>query len=351
MAVSMNRSSDGCSACDVTFPMLHLIPMKLLLAIPLVLLLAPVLAIGQGVRMSPDFLPLEAGNRWVYDVLNEDGMKIGQTDFSIQERTIISGRSFYVVTRFPFLSEGGDRVKLIRYDARDRQYTAMINNEERALFFDGVVSEVLQTDDSGLPQKFVLQTDTATVTFQRGVGIVEARIHGAEGIRVAKIANVRVGERRAAVAGAAGVPAGPPSKSPVEKARDSSDNVTAITEENPLLDVEVTAAPEGNKFILTVMNTADKLLPFHFASGQTYDFAVIDPATGQEIWRWSRRMMFTSQVVRTEAILPNKQWKFEVAWNRRDNDLNPVPAGQYKLVGFVATRPPVESNAVTFEVR
>lgn len=325
--------------------------MKLPLAIPLMVLLAPALLAGQGVRMSPDFLPLEVGNRWVYDVVNEDGVKIGQTDFSIQERTIISGRSFYVVTRFPFLSEGGDNVKLIRYDVRDRQFTAMINDEESALFFDGVVSEVLQSDDSGLPQKFVLQTDTAAVTFQRGVGIVEARVHGADGIRIAKIANVRVGERRAAEVAAAGVPVGPPPKSPADRARESANNVTEITEENPLLDVQASAAPEGNKFTLTVMNTADKLLPFRFNSGQTYDFAVIDPGTGQEIWRWSRRMMFTSQVVRTEAILPNKQWKFEVTWNRRDNDLNPVPAGQYQLIGIVATRPAVESDPITFEVR
>ena len=187
--------------------------MKLLLAIPLIVLMTPALLVGQGVRMSPDFLPLEVGNRWVYDVLNEDGVKIGQTDFSIQERTIISGRSFYVVTRFPFLPEGGDNVKLIRYDVRDRQFTAMINDEESALFFDGVVSEVLQSDDSGLPLKFVLQTDTAAVTFQRGVGIVEARVHGADGVRIAKIANVRVGERRAAEVAAAGVPVGPPPKS------------------------------------------------------------------------------------------------------------------------------------------
>jgi hypothetical protein len=300
--------------------------------------------------MSADFLPLEVGNRWVYDVLNEDGVKIGQTDFSVQERTIISGRSFYIITRFPFVSDGGDMIKMIRYDRQERQFTGMINDEESPLFFDGVVSQILQTDDSGLPLKFVLNTDTASVTFQRGVGIVEARVFGADGTRIAKIASVRLGERRAPEVAAAGVPVAPPPKPPGEKIRESAENVTTITEENPLLDVQVVAAPEGHKFILTVTNTSDKLLPFHFNSGQSYDFAIVDTQTGQEIWRWSRRMFFT-QVIRSEALRPNREWKFEAVWNRRDSDLNPVPAGQYQLVGIVATRPPLESDPVTFEVR
>jgi hypothetical protein len=324
--------------------------MKSFLAVVFSLLLSPVLLNAQGARMSPDFLPLEVGNRWIYDILNEDGVKIGQTDFSIQERTIISGRSFYVVTRFPFLAEGGDAIKLIRYDTRDRQFTGMIDDEESALFFDGRVSDVLQTDDSGLPQKFVLETDTAQITFQRGVGIVEARVLGADGVFIAKVANVRVGERRAAEVAAAGVPLAPPPRAPAERAREAVDNVTAITEENPLLDLQVARANDGYRFTLTVTNTSDKLLPFHFDSGQTYDFAVIDAATGQEVWRWSRRMFF-SQVIRDEAIAASKQWKFEAAWNGRDNDLNAVSPGQYNVIGSVATRPLIESDPVAFEVR
>ena len=49
---------------------------KIGLALAFVLLPASLLA-QPGVRMSADFLPLEVGNRWVYDVFNEGGQKIG----------------------------------------------------------------------------------------------------------------------------------------------------------------------------------------------------------------------------------------------------------------------------------
>ena len=141
----------------------------------------------------------------------------------------------------------------------------------------------------------------------------------------------------------------PPPKPPEQKAK-QVDNVAKISDDNPALDVQVVDVPGGHKFVLNVFNTSDKLLPFDFTSGQTYDFAVIDTLTGQEVWRWSRCMFFT-QVLRKEAIRPNKNWTFEVTWNNRDNDLNPVEPGKYAVVGIVATKPPIESNSVTFEIK
>ena len=102
---------------------------------------------------------------------------------------------------------------------------------------------------------------------------------------------------------------------------------------------------------MSVRNVSDKLLPFSFDSGQQYDFAIIDPATGQEVWRWSRHMFFVTKVKRSEAIPPNGQWKYEVVWNHRDNDLNPVPPGTYQVVGFVATNPAIESEPITIEIK
>lgn len=304
-----------------------------------------------GVRMSADFLPLEVGNRWVYEVVNEKGQKIGDLDFAIQEHTIISGRSFYVLTRFPFVSQDAGITKLIRYDRQERQYVKMAANEESPLFLnDGAAAEVLQSDDSGLPVKFTLHMDLMDLTFQRGMGIVEARIQGSSGVQIAKLTSVHVGERTATQAAAQGAPALPPPKTAEKKNKELADNVTSISDDNPVLDVEAAVAPEGHTFVLTVINISDKLLPFNFRSGQTYDFAVIDSMTGQEVWRWSRRMFFT-QVIRREAIRPNKNWKFEIIWNHRDNDLNPVTPGQYSVVGIVATQPPIESDPVKFEIK
>ena len=80
--------------------------MKMFSKVAFVLLLLPsVLAAQPGVRMSADFLPLSVGNRWVYDVFNEGGQKVGTLDFAIQEYRIVSGRSFYLVTNFPFVAD------------------------------------------------------------------------------------------------------------------------------------------------------------------------------------------------------------------------------------------------------
>src|SRR5262249_46022803 len=80
--------------------MLHLFSMRFLSAALMICMLAGGLC-AQGVRMSADFLPLDVGNRWVYDVFNEDGQKIGDMDFAVQEYTIVKGHSFYALTRFP----------------------------------------------------------------------------------------------------------------------------------------------------------------------------------------------------------------------------------------------------------
>lgn len=321
------------------------------LSVALLVCLLPGTILAQGVRMSADFLPLEVGNRWVYDVFNEDGRKIGDLDFAIQDYTILDGRSFYVFTRFPFSPQEGQPIRLIRYDRLEHQYARMADGEEGPLFLaDGARAKVVEADDSGLPSKFTLSLDLMELTFQRGVGIVEAHIHGPNGIQIAKLTAAHVGERASGLPVAAQTgPAVPEPTSREDKPRELADNVTSISESNPVLDVRVVPVPDGDKFILNVLNTSDKLLPFGFKSGQSYDFAVIDSSTGQEIWRWSLRMFFT-EVIRQEAILPNKSWSYEVTWNHLDNDLNPVTPGKYEVIGFVTTQPPLQSEPASFEI-
>ena len=99
-----------------------------------------------------------------------------------------------------------------------------------------------------------------------------------------------------------------------------------------------------------MINSTDKLVPLSFRSGQTYDFAVVDASTGQEVWRWSRRQYF-SQVLRQEALRPNRNLMYEVIWNHRDNDLNVVTPGKYKVIGSLSIQPFLESESVGFEVK
>src|SRR3989449_7907821 len=230
----------------------------------------------------------------------------------------------------------------------------MLDNEESPLFLaDGTKAEVLQADESGLPQKFVLKMDLMDLTFQRGMGIIEARLHPGNGVQIVKLTSVHVGERQAAQAAAQGAPTLPTPTAPAtpeQKTKALADNVAKVSEDNPALDVQVSDVPGGTKFVFTVINTSDKLLPFNFKSGQTYDFEVVYSSTGQEVMRWSRRMFF-SQVIRQEAIRGNRNWVFEVTWNHRDNDLNVVASGKYKVIGSLATQPPIESEAVSFDIK
>jgi hypothetical protein len=326
--------------------------MKLLSKFGLFLLfLSPVSLLAQsGVRMSADFLPLEAGNRWVYDVFNESGAKVGNLEFAVQEYRIVGGRSFYLLTDFPF-AEDGKLIKLVRYDKQEHQYMRMLDNEEGPMFLaDGARVEVLEADQSGLPVKFILHGDLFDLTFQRGQGIVEARMHAGKDVQIAKLTGLHTGERKAAEAAKQGAPALPQPQAPEQKTKTLSENVAKPSDETVALDVQASEAPGGVRFVLTVINATDKLVPFSFTSGQTYDFAVIDPSTGHEIWRWSQRQFF-SPVVRTEALRPNRNWTFEVIWNRRDNDLNVVPPGKYKIIGSINSKTPMESESVAFEIK
>jgi hypothetical protein len=325
--------------------------MKLLSKIALLVLLTPAALLAQpGVRMSADFLPLEVGNRWVYDVFNDAGQKTGTLEFGVQDHRIVSGRSFYLLTQFPFVTDGA-QIKLVRYDRQERQYMRMVDNDEGPLFLaDGTRAEVLQADPSGLPVKFILHGDLVDLTFQRGQGIIEARIHSGKDVQIAKLTALLTSDRKATEAAAQGAAPVPAPKPPEPKANSLVEHVAQPSDETVALDVQVSEVPGGNTFTLTVINATEKLVPFHFKSSQTYDFAVIDASTGQEVWRWSRRMFF-SQVVRQEALRPSKNWQFEVTWNRRDNEVNPVPPGKYKVIGSLAVQPLMESEPVSFEIR
>jgi hypothetical protein len=195
------------------------------------------------------------------------------------------------------------------------------------------------------------------------MGIIEARMHGGKNVEIAKLTAFRTTDKQAAVAKAEGAPVVPQPKPPEgaaasappgpagprPKPRTEVENVARATEENVAVNVQAIDVAGGTKFLLTVINTTDKLIPFSFTTGQTYDFTVMD-ANGQEIWRWSRRMYF-AQVVRQEAIRPNKNWTFEVIWNRRDNDLNVVGPGKYTVIGSISSRPSMESPPAAFEIR
>jgi hypothetical protein len=175
-------------------------------------------------------------------------------------------------------------------------------------------------------------------------------MHAGKEVRIAKLTAVHTSDRKAAEAAAQGAPALPRPETPEQKSRSLVENVVQPSDETVALDVQVREVAGGTRFVLTVINSTEKLVPFSFKTSQSYDFEVIDASTGQEVWRWSRRMLFSS-VVRQEALRPSRNWTFEVIWNHRDNDVNAVAPGNYKVIGSLPTQPPLESEPAEFEVR
>jgi hypothetical protein len=321
--------------------MLNYQAMKSLRGIGLAVMLAllPLPGWAQGVRMSADFLPLEVGKQWSYDVTNEAGNKLGQLSFAVEDYTIVSGSSFYVLSEFPFSVET-QPIRFIRYDRGERYFIRKAGDNEGPLFLDdSATTEVIDADSSGAPQKFVLRMDEMSLTFQRGVGIVEARMKRSGTPVIAKLV--------ASPAAPGTRPSGPTAAAPTDKtvlipppvtSSRREPPVASVSAQNPRLEASATATPDGYRFVIVVTNTSDKLLPLRFNSSQTYDFVIRDTLGDREVWRWSNGNFF-SQVVRNESIRAESKWQFDVTWNRKDNDDKLVPAGVYRLTAIVTSSP------------
>ena len=305
---------------------------------------------GQGIRMAPEFLPLDVGNLWRYNVVDDAGEQVGTLEYRITEFSIVDGASFYVFDRFPFSPALDVNQPVgVRYDARNRQFIWFDGTNQADLFPSlGATAEVLETDENGLPFRAMFRFDSMVLTLQRGVGVAQAGFRTAEGIRVAQLAAARVAGD---VIGALDSPRAAPSAEPEPlEVADETGEATDPEDVAPELTVEAEEGSESHRFTLTVRNPSDQLMPFDFTSSQTYDFVVADPATGAEVWRWSVRRFF-SQVLRSEAVRARGEWTFEGEWTYRDNDLNEVEPGVYEVRGVLTAETPVESAPVQFEVR
>jgi hypothetical protein len=139
-----------------------------------------------------------------------------------------------------------------------------------------------------------------------------------------------------------------PSTAPAELSQPGPP-VAAVTAENPRIDVGVRPADGSYQITMIVTNTSDKLLPFRFGSSQTYDVVIAD-GSGKEVWRWSNGNFFT-QVVRSDSIRGGAKWRFDVTWDRKDNNGNRVPPGEYRITAFLTSLPRIQATPVVVEIR
>ena len=91
---------------------------------------------------------------------------------------------------------------------------------------------------------------------------------------------------------------------------------------------------------LKIFNYTEEDIVFHFNSSQRYDF-IIEDEEGNEIWRWSKDMMF-AMVLGEENLGPNNP---EVTYTAEYKDrLSP---GYYRVTGyFVAQDKPMSGNVI-----
>ncbi len=293
--------------------------------------------------MSPDFLPLDVGNRWEYEIVDPEGRTLDTFDMEISTYTIVDGTSYYVFSRFPFVG-AGDAVG-VRYDRDLRQYLRFDGELEGDLFPASRVSvEVIETDDNDLPFKARFDFGDIVLVLERSVGIVEGEFNGESGSQSVILVGALIGNE--AVVGDLDVRS-PQTLLPTAEA---TDNVGEVSDTSLRMQVDVVAEEDEHQFELRVQNISDRLLAFDFDSSQNFDFVVIDPRRGDEVWRWSERLFF-SEVVRSEGLQAGSEWRFQAVWNHRDKESNAVIPGVYEVVATLVADSPVESEPIQIEVQ
>jgi hypothetical protein len=104
--------------------------------------------------------------------------------------------------------------------------------------------------------------------------------------------------------------------------------------------------PAGETILMTlkIFNYTQEEISFQFTTSQRYDF-IIEDEEGNEIWRWSKDMMF-AMVLGEEVLGPHNP---KVNYSAEcKNKLSP---GYYKVTGiFVAQNRPM-SGSIIIEVR
>jgi hypothetical protein len=297
--------------------------------------------------MTPDFLPLDVGNLWRYEVINPGG-STETMEVEILDHIIVDATSMYVFSRFPLAPETPVGENLgIRYEGRERQFVWYDGTRFVDLFpAIGATAEVLETDDQGIPSRAKFGFDALEITLERGVGIVEARMGSGDDVPVARLIGARVGGE---VIGGVETTRGPVRAGGDLVVAESTAPPATPDEVDPVLSLEAMESGEVHRFVLEVRNPSDRLLPFDFTTSQSFDFVVVEPERGEEIWRWSTRRYF-SEVVRSEAIRPRSSWTFEGEWNHRDGALEPVDAGVYEVYAILAANEPMETGRIEFTV-
>ena len=100
---------------------------------------------------------------------------------------------------------------------------------------------------------------------------------------------------------------------------------------------DVTLDGSDVRFNLRVVNTTSKSVEVNFASGQAYDFVVVD-SVGREVWRWAAGRIFT-QSFQAKLLRAGDSMSIAEEWPK-------AKAGKYKAIAVLhSTNFPVQQEA------
>ncbi len=100
--------------------------------------------------------------------------------------------------------------------------------------------------------------------------------------------------------------------------------------------LDVSVASTDIHLALDVRNVGGKHAEINFPSGQTYDFVVVD-SVGKEVWRWSRRHIFT-QGAQNKTLGAGESMEVAETWKQ-------VKPGRYTAIATLrSSNFPVEQR-------
>jgi len=101
------------------------------------------------------------------------------------------------------------------------------------------------------------------------------------------------------------------------------------------------SAGETIQVSITIINKSSAPFKLFFTSAQRYDFIILKE--DQEIWRWSKDKQF-AMVLGFMNLEPGDQRTYAEEWKPINE-----PPGEYKLVGVLTSRPPLNATC-TFRI-
>ena len=148
--------------------------------------------VRQDLFFGPDYLPLQLGNRWIYEREDSRFQRTTQVKIEIIARPILTWTTYYVFNQLPFVPGlEGEHNLVVRYNHETRQFLRLIaqdqDQEEIPLFPVGESADAIvdqSPGDDGLPVANRLSYLTCPdceasgleMIFDRGLGIVEVGI-------------------------------------------------------------------------------------------------------------------------------------------------------------------------------